>query len=147
MSSPSRSTWAKIQPTFNKPKKKGQAMKTEHYTVDAKEEFAEKFCWPASSQWRLSGLSNVHVHRPAADRPKGGREGARKLGVTAFAHGCTGKGNDQYRIEFGIRTLMPDAVIHAPVRERNLTRSWEIEYAAEKGRTGATVAQQNLVDR
>ena len=26
---------------------KAQSMKTEHYTIDAKEEFAEKFCWPA----------------------------------------------------------------------------------------------------
>jgi argininosuccinate synthase len=59
-------------------------------------------------------------------------EMAKKLGISAFAHGCTGKGNDQYRIEFGIRTLMPEAVIHAPVRERNMTRSWEIEYAKAK---------------
>jgi argininosuccinate synthase len=55
------------------------------------------------------------------------------LGITDFAHGCTGKGNDQYRIEFGIRALMPEATIHAPIRERNLTRSWEIEYAQKKG--------------
>jgi argininosuccinate synthase len=27
---------------------------------------------------------------------------------------------------------MPDAVIHAPVREKNMTRSWEIEYALAK---------------
>jgi argininosuccinate synthase len=27
---------------------------------------------------------------------------------------------------------MPDAVIHAPVREQNMTRSWEIEYAKQK---------------
>ena len=27
---------------------------------------------------------------------------------------------------------MPEAVIHAPVRERNMTRSWEIEYAQKK---------------
>ena len=59
-------------------------------------------------------------------------EVARELGATAFAHGCTGKGNDQFRIEFAIRSLMPEAVIHAPIRERNLTRTWEIEYAKKK---------------
>jgi argininosuccinate synthase len=58
---------------------------------------------------------------------------AKQLGANAFAHGCTGKGNDQFRIEFAIRALMPDAVIHAPIRERNMTRSWEIEYAQKKG--------------
>ncbi len=26
---------------------KAKAMKTTHFTVDAKEEFVEKFCWPA----------------------------------------------------------------------------------------------------
>ncbi|NJL25181.1 MAG: hypothetical protein HC902_08395 [Calothrix sp. SM1_5_4] len=25
-----------------------------------------------------------------------------------FAHGCMGKGGSQYRIEFGIRALMPE---------------------------------------
>ena len=56
-------------------------------------------------------------------------EVANKLGVKHFAHGCTGKGNDQFRIEFGLRSLVEGAVIHAPIRERNMTRSWEIEYA------------------
>jgi len=59
-------------------------------------------------------------------------EKAKELGLTHFAHGCTGKGNDQYRIEFGIRTFIPEAIIHAPIRERNLTRTWELEYAAKK---------------
>jgi argininosuccinate synthase len=111
---------------------KAAMMKTEHYTVDAKEEFTEKFCWPAvQANGDYQGYPmSTSIARPLIAAKA--VEYAHKLGVKDFAHGCTGKGNDQYRIEFGIRALMPDAVIHAPIRERNLTRSWEIEYAKKK---------------
>ncbi len=112
---------------------KAKILKTEHYTVDAKEEFAEKYCWSAV---RANGDYQGYPMSTSIARPliaAKAVEYAKKLGVTSFAHGCTGKGNDQYRIEFGIRSLMPQATIHAPVRERNMTRSWEIEYAKEKG--------------
>jgi argininosuccinate synthase len=111
---------------------KAGIMKTEHYTVDAKEEFAEHFCWPsikANGDYQGYPMS-TSIARPLIAAKA--VEWARKLGITDFAHGCTGKGNDQYRIEFGIRTLMPQSVIHAPVRERNLTRSWELDYAQKK---------------
>jgi argininosuccinate synthase len=112
---------------------KAKILKTEHYTVDAKEEFTEKFCWSAvKANGNYQGYPmSTSIARPLIAAKA--VEMAKKLGVTAFAHGCTGKGNDQYRIEFGIRSLMPNATIHAPVRERNMTRSWEIEYAKEKG--------------
>jgi argininosuccinate synthase len=112
---------------------KAQVLGTEHYTVDAKEEFAEKFCWlavQANGDYQGYPMS-TSIARPLIAAKA--VETARKLGATAFAHGCTGKGNDQYRIEFGIRALMPEATIHAPIRERNLTRSWEIDYAQKKG--------------
>ena len=112
---------------------KAKQMKTEHYTVNAKEEFAEQFCWPAV---RANGDYQGYPMSTSIARPliaAKAVESARQLGITDFAHGCTGKGNDQYRIEFGIRALMPEATIHAPIRERNLTRSWEIEYAQKKG--------------
>lgn len=111
---------------------KAAIMKTEHYTVDAREEFVEQFCWPAvQANGDYQGYPmSTSIARPLIAAKA--VEMAKKLGVTAFAHGCTGKGNDQYRIEFGIRSLMPEAVIHAPVRERNMTRTWEIEYALKK---------------
>ncbi|MDZ4661393.1 MAG: argininosuccinate synthase [Pseudomonadota bacterium] len=111
---------------------KAKFLQTEHYTVDAKEEFVEKFCWPAV---RANGDYQGYPMSTSIARPliaAKAVEYAKKLGITSFAHGCTGKGNDQYRIEFGIRSLMPQATIHAPVRERNMTRSWEIEYALKK---------------
>lgn len=108
---------------------KAALLKTEHYTVDAKEEFVEKFCWPAV---KANGDYQGYPMSTSIARPLialKAAEMAKKLGISAFAHGCTGKGNDQYRIEFGLRSQIPEAVIHAPVREKNMTRSWEIEYA------------------
>lgn len=108
---------------------KAKILGTEHYTVDAKEEFAKDFCFAslqANGDYQGYPMS-TSIARPLIAAKA--VEVAKKLGITHFAHGCTGKGNDQYRIEFGIRSLMPNAVIHAPVRERNMTRSWEIEYA------------------
>ncbi len=108
---------------------KAKILGTEHYTVDAQEEFTKEFCWKslqANGEYQGYPMS-TSIARPLI--AKKAVEVAEKLGIQAFAHGCTGKGNDQYRIEFGIRSLMPSAVIHAPVREKNMTRSWEIEYA------------------
>ncbi len=108
---------------------KAKILNTEHYTVDAREEFVEKFCWPAV---KANGDYQGYPMSTSIARPliaQKAVEVAERLGISNFAHGCTGKGNDQYRIEFGIRSRMPKATIHAPVRERNMTRSWEIDYA------------------
>ena len=108
---------------------KASQMGTIHRTVDAKNEFVRDFCFPAL---KANGDYQGYPMSTSIARPiiaAKAVEVAREVGATAFAHGCTGKGNDQFRIEFTIRTLMPEAVIHAPIRERNLTRSWEIEYA------------------
>lgn len=108
---------------------KAKIMGTEHYTIDAKEEFASEYCFravKANAMYEGYPLS-TSIARPLIAAKA--VEVAKKLGATAFAHGCTGKGNDQFRIEYGIRALMPEAIIHAPIREKNLTRTWEIEYA------------------
>jgi argininosuccinate synthase len=120
------------QADIDQAEEKARIMKTEHYTVDAREEFVEKFCWPAvQANGDYQGYPmSTSIARPLIAAKA--VEVANKLGVKDFAHGCTGKGNDQYRIEFGIRSLIADAVIHAPVRERNMTRSWEIDYALKK---------------
>jgi len=112
---------------------KAKIMGTEHYTVDAKEEFALEYCFravKANAMYEGYPLS-TSIARPLIAAKA--VEVAQKIGAKAFAHGCTGKGNDQFRIEYGIRVLMPDATIHAPIREKNLTRTWEIEYAKKKG--------------
>jgi argininosuccinate synthase len=60
-------------------------------------------------------------------------EAAREHGCDTIAHGCTGKGNDQVRIEGTIATLDPDLRIIAPVRDWRMGREEEIEYAREHG--------------
>jgi argininosuccinate synthase len=108
---------------------KAQILGTEHYTVDAKEEFVKDYCFKslqANGDYQGYPMS-TSIARPLIAAKAA--EVANQMGIRAFAHGCTGKGNDQFRIEFGLRSLVADAVIHAPIREQNMTRSWEIDYA------------------
>ena len=59
---------------------------------------------------------------------------ARKEKVKTVAHGCTGKGNDQVRIEVAVNTLAPELEVIAPLREWNLgSRESEIDYAKKHG--------------
>ncbi len=121
---------------------RARSLGTEHYTVDAKSLFVEHFCWPAV---RANGDYQGYPISTSIARPLialKAVEMAQELGATAFGHGCTGKGNDQFRIEYIMRTLMPDAEIIAPMREgRKMpdgsrspwTRSEEIEYANAHG--------------
>lgn len=112
---------------------KAKAMGTEHYTIDAKEEFARDYIFPAI---KANGDYQGYPISTSIARPLIGLKAveiAEKVGGDAFCHGCTGKGNDQFRIEFVLRALMPQAPIIAPMREKTMTRSWEIEYAKAKG--------------
>ena len=56
---------------------------------------------------------------------------AHEVGARAVAHGCTGKGNDQVRLDVSVTALDPDLQIIAPVREWKLSRPAEIEYARQ----------------
>jgi len=112
---------------------KARALGTEHYTVDAKEEFARDYCFravKANGDYEGYPLSTAIARPLIAEKAV---EVAKKISAQAFCHGCTGKGNDQFRIEFVMRTLAPEMDIIAPMREKNLTRSEEIEYARQKG--------------
>jgi len=102
--------------------------------IDARNLFVDHFVWPALMAGAV--YEGKYPLATALGRPLIAKlmvDTAHEHGARAVAHGCTGKGNDQFRIEFAIRALMPEATIHAPVRERNMTRSWEIEYAQSKG--------------
>ena len=68
----------------------------------------------------------------AADREARRRARAR-TGCDTIAHGCTGKGNDQVRIEATVATLDPELKIIAPVRDWTMGREEEIAYAREHG--------------
>ena len=58
---------------------------------------------------------------------------AHEAGCDTIAHGCTGKGNDQVRIESTVVALDPSMKIIAPVRGWQMGREEEIAYAREHG--------------
>src|SRR5205823_5804915 len=53
--------------------------------------------------------------------------------AAAIAHGCTGKGNDQVRLDLAARALNPAIVVITPARDWGMTRRAEIEYARKRG--------------
>jgi argininosuccinate synthase len=61
---------------------------------------------------------------------------ARARGIRAFAHGCTGMGNDQVRFDLTVRAL-GDFDIVAPIREiqseHKAVRAYEQKYLEERG--------------
>ncbi len=102
--------------------------------VDAKEEFATRFCFPALQANAL--YQGVYPLSAALSRPLIAKHlvaAARKHGATAVAHGATGKGNDQVRFDLAVKGMAPDLKILAPQRERNITRDAAMEYAAKHG--------------
>jgi argininosuccinate synthase len=112
---------------------KARALGTEHYTVDAKSEFAKDYIFPAiKANGDYQGYPvSTSIARPLIALKAA--EIALERGADAFCHGCTGKGNDQFRFEYVWRVMAPDLPIIAPMRERNLTRTEEIEYAKKHG--------------
>jgi argininosuccinate synthase len=102
--------------------------------VDAREEFASEYVLRAIKANALYG--GGYPLFTALGRPLIGKlavEAAREHGCDTIAHGCTGKGNDQVRIEATIATLDPELRIIAPVREWQMGREEEIAYARENG--------------
>jgi argininosuccinate synthase len=60
-------------------------------------------------------------------------ETARDYRADAVAHGCTGKGNDQVRIEVGVRARAPHLRCIAPLRDEPMSRPDAIAYAKAHG--------------
>ena len=115
----------------------GKALKLgalECHVVDAREQFAQEYVVPAIKANALYGggyplftaLGRPLIAKLAVDY-------ARSSGCDTIAHGCTGKGNDQVRIEATIATLAPELKVIAPVRSWQMGREEEIAYAREHG--------------
>jgi argininosuccinate synthase len=104
------------------------------HVVDAREEFAREYLAPAIKANALYG--GGYPLFTALGRPliaKLAVEHARETGCDTIAHGCTGKGNDQVRIEATVATLAPELKVIAPVRSWQMGREEEIAYAREHG--------------
>jgi len=111
--------------------KRAEALADAHYTLDLKDEFVEDYLFPAI---KANGLYEGYVLGTALARPLIAKkivEVAESENADALAHGCTGKGNDQLRFEVIFRATEFDVV--APMRDMNLTREWEIDYAKDHG--------------
>src|SRR3954468_11783915 len=104
------------------------------HVVDAREQFAHEYVLPAIKANGLYG--GGYPLFTALGRPliaKLAVEYAREAGCDTVAHGCTGKGNDQVRIESTVIALDPSMKIIAPVRGWQMGREEEIAYAREHG--------------
>jgi argininosuccinate synthase len=132
---------------------KGKALQIgaiEAHVVDARAEFAEEYVLPAIKANAIYGLG--YPLFTALGRPliaKLAVEFARRTGCDTVAHGCTGKGNDQVRIEATIATLAPELRVIAPVRSWRMGRDEEAAYAREHGipvKGGAEVAPYSIDD-
>ncbi len=122
----------------------------ECHVVDAREEFADDYVIPAIKANALYG--GGYPLFTALGRPliaKLAVEYARRTGCDTIAHGCTGKGNDQVRIEGTVATLAPELKTIAPVRSWQMGREEEIAYAREHGipvKGGTEVAPYSIDD-
>ncbi len=122
----------------------------ECHVVDAREQFAREYVAPAIKANALYGggyplftaLGRPLIAKLAVDH-------ARLTGCDTIAHGCTGKGNDQVRIEATVATLAPELKTIAPVRSWRMGREEEIAYAREHGipvKGGTEVAPYSIDD-
>lgn len=103
-------------------------------TLDVQEEFANEVL-SKGIKANASYQGNYHLSTPMgrAILAKKAVEVAKKEKTDCIAHGCTGKGNDQVRIEGYIMTLDPTMKVIAPVREWDMDRNEEITYAKKYG--------------
>ncbi|HTV93485.1 MAG TPA: argininosuccinate synthase [Verrucomicrobiae bacterium] len=102
--------------------------------IDARERFVKDYVQPALAANAL--YEGVYPLSAALSRPLIGAllvEVAHQYDADAVAHGCTGKGNDQVRIELAVRSLDPSLTVRAPLRESPLSRPDAMAFATEHG--------------
>ncbi|MBN1852428.1 MAG: argininosuccinate synthase [Pirellulales bacterium] len=106
--------------------------------VDAKEELCRDFAFPVL-QWQAK-YENMYLLGTSIARPLISKiclQVAREVGASAYAHGATGKGNDQCRFQLAAEALEPDIQIIAPWRNASFRsrfpgRSAMIDYCRAK---------------
>ncbi|MDB5027598.1 MAG: argininosuccinate synthase [Candidatus Eremiobacteraeota bacterium] len=102
--------------------------------IDARERFIAEYAYKALAANAL--YQGVYPLSAALSRPLIADllvETAARYGADAVAHGCTGKGNDQVRIEVGVRAKAPHLKTLAPLRDNPLSRPDAIAYAQANG--------------
>jgi len=117
---------------------------------DAREEFVRDFVFPAlrgNAVYEGTYLLGTSLARPLIAKHQ--IEVARETGCDAVAHGATGKGNDQVRLELAYRALAPELMVVAPWREWDLrSRTDCMAYAQKYGiPVSATIQKPYSMDR
>jgi argininosuccinate synthase len=103
-------------------------------SIDARETFVTDYVQPALRANVL--YQGVYPLSAALSRPLIAAllvETAREYGATVVAHGCTGKGNDQVRIEVATRAIAPTMECRAPLRDHPMSRPEAMAFAADHG--------------
>ncbi|MCK5625922.1 argininosuccinate synthase, partial [Candidatus Bathyarchaeota archaeon] len=119
-----------------------------HYSIDAKEKFAKNYVFPAikaNALYEGKYPISTSLSRPLIVEEM--VEVAKENNATGLAHGCTGKGNDQIRFDISFASLAPNLKIIAPVREWNMTREEELEYALSNGIQVSNAAKKYSIDQ
>jgi len=106
--------------------------------VDAREELCRDFAFPVM-QWQAK-YEGIYLLGTSIARPlisKVCLQVAREVGAQAYAHGATGKGNDQCRFQLAAEALEPNVKIIAPWRMKKFRdqfpgRTEMIDYCAAK---------------
>lgn len=107
--------------------------------VDVREELCRDFAFPVL-QWQAK-YEGIYLLGTSIARPlisKACLQVAREVGADAFAHGATGKGNDQCRFQLAAEALDPSIRVIAPWRDEGFRRRFPgrnemLEFCAEKG--------------
>ncbi len=102
--------------------------------IDAKDEFARDFVFPAlkaNAVYEDRYPLSTSLGRPLIAKLVGGVAIREK--ADAVAHGSTGKGNDQVRFEVTWACLFPRLKALAPIRDWGMSRDEEIDYAKQHG--------------
>ena len=118
-----------------------------HYNIDAKKEFVTNFIFPsikANALYQKKYCLATALARPLIAQKV--LDSAKKEKVTALAHGCSGKGNDQVRFDVTLRSGSNLPII-APIRDLNLDRITELKFAKKHGIKIDTVAKKFSIDQ
>ncbi len=109
-------------------RKRAQKFVKKHYTVEGKPDLVRMCGKGVKTNCVLEG----YINSGAFTRPLMAQylvEVAKQEGADAVAHGSSGMGNDQLRMDNGIKALGPHLHIMAPVRDWDLRRDEAHQYA------------------
>jgi argininosuccinate synthase len=107
--------------------------------IDAREELCRDFAFPClmwQAKYEGPYLMGTSIARPLISKKI--LEVADQVGASVYAHGATGKGNDQCRFQLAAEALRPDIQVYAPWRTSEWRDSFPgrtamIDYCQKKG--------------